>query len=121
MQKYIAILNVYFFESKVIFLRPRPIRRIGANPFRLFIFLIKKIELTELNNNFSSGMGYIVGSGAGAAAGDWRWGLRVTPFLGAVAVVLIIWVMRDPQRGEAEDSHMKPTSYSDDIRSLIRK
>lgn len=70
--------------------------------------------------NFS-GLGYIVGSVAGAAAGNWRWGLRVTPFLGAVAVALISWVMQDPERGHAEDSQMKPTSYSDDLRSLIKK
>ncbi|KAL0838890.1 hypothetical protein ABMA28_016910 [Loxostege sticticalis] len=67
-----------------------------------------------------SGMGYIVGSEAGAAAGNWRVGLRVTPFLGALAVALIIWVMKDPERGAAEDSQMKPTSYSDDLRSLVR-
>ncbi|XP_026761624.1 protein spinster isoform X2 [Galleria mellonella] len=67
-----------------------------------------------------SGMGYIVGSLAGAAAGNWRWGLRVTPFMGAVAVALILWVMEDPERGQAEDSQIKPTSYRDDIRALIK-
>ncbi|KAG6443718.1 hypothetical protein O3G_MSEX002979 [Manduca sexta] len=67
-----------------------------------------------------SGLGYIVGSVAGAAAGNWRWGLRVTPFLGAVAVALISWVMQDPERGQAEESHMKPTSYRDDLRALVR-
>ncbi|XP_075977531.1 lysolipid transporter protein spinster isoform X3 [Anticarsia gemmatalis] len=67
-----------------------------------------------------SGLGYIVGSVAGAAAGNWRWGLRITPFLGAVAVALIMWVMEDPKRGQAEDSQMKPSTYKDDIRSIIR-
>ncbi|XP_063624017.1 protein spinster isoform X1 [Cydia splendana] len=67
-----------------------------------------------------SGLGYIVGSVAGAAAHNWRWGLRVTPFLGAVAVALIAWVMTDPERGQAEDSHIKATSYKADIRSLVR-
>lgn len=66
-------------------------------------------------------MGYIVGSKTAAVAGSWRYGLRVTPFMGAVAVALIIWVMRDPERGEAEESHMKPTTYQDDLRSLVRK
>lgn len=66
-------------------------------------------------------MGYIVGSLAGAAADNWRWGLRVTPFLGAVAVALITWVMHDPERGAAEESNIKPTSYSDDLRSLVKK
>lgn len=67
-----------------------------------------------------SGLGYIVGSVTGAAAGSWRWGLRVTPFLGAVAVVLIAWVMQDPERGQAEESNMKATSYRNDLRALIR-
>ncbi|CAB3221897.1 unnamed protein product [Arctia plantaginis] len=67
-----------------------------------------------------SGLGYIVGSVAGAAAGDWRYGLRITPILGVIAVVLIIWVLQDPPRGMAEHSHMQPTSYKQDIRSLLR-
>ncbi|XP_059048479.1 protein spinster-like isoform X2 [Achroia grisella] len=67
-----------------------------------------------------SGMGYIVGSLAGAAAGNWRWGLRVTPFMGVVAVALILWVMIDPERGQAEDSQIRPTSYRDDIRALVK-
>ena len=33
-------------------------------------------------------------------AGDWRWGLRVTPFLSAGAVILMIFFMEDPERGE---------------------
>ncbi|XP_026492178.1 protein spinster isoform X3 [Vanessa tameamea] len=67
-----------------------------------------------------SGFGYIVGSVAGAAAGNWRWGLRVTPFLGVVAVGLIVWVMQNPERGQAEESRMKPTSYVDDLKALMR-
>lgn len=67
-----------------------------------------------------SGLGYIVGSVAGAATGDWRWGLRITPFLGVVAVGLIAWVMEEPKRGEAEDSHMSPTSYKEDIRDIVK-
>lgn len=67
-----------------------------------------------------SGFGYIVGSVMGAATGNWRWGLRVTPFLGAIAVALIMWVMQNPERGQAEESLMKPTSYKDDLKSLVR-
>ncbi|XP_050351244.1 protein spinster isoform X1 [Nymphalis io] len=67
-----------------------------------------------------SGFGYIVGSVAGAAAGNWRWGLRVTPFLGVIAVGLIVWVMENPERGQAEESRMKPTSYVDDLKALMR-
>lgn len=67
-----------------------------------------------------SGFGYIVGSVTGAAAGNWRWGLRVTPFLGVVAVALIMWAMENPERGQAEESRMKPTSYTDDLKSLVK-
>ncbi|KAJ8731388.1 hypothetical protein PYW07_004552 [Mythimna separata] len=67
-----------------------------------------------------SGLGYIVGSLAATAAGNWRWGLRITPFLGLAAVVLIYWFMEDPPRGHAEESHMKPTTYREDIKSLVR-
>ncbi|XP_039752935.1 protein spinster isoform X3 [Pararge aegeria] len=67
-----------------------------------------------------SGFGYIVGSVVGGAAGNWRWGLRVTPILGAVAVALILWVMENPERGQAEESRMKPTSYTEDLRSLVK-
>ncbi|CAH2096254.1 unnamed protein product [Euphydryas editha] len=67
-----------------------------------------------------SGFGYIVGSVAGEAAGNWRWGLRVTPFLGVVAVALIVWAMENPERGQAEESRMKPTSYTDDLKSLVK-
>ncbi|XP_045772889.1 protein spinster isoform X6 [Maniola jurtina] len=67
-----------------------------------------------------SGFGYIVGSVVGAAADNWRWGLRVTPFLGLIAVALILWLMENPERGQAEESRMRPTSYQEDLRSLVR-
>ena len=57
-----------------------------------------------------TGLGYIVGS-AVADDGDqdpesWRWGLRVTPFMGLVAIVLIIFFMLDPPRGQSENSRV---------------
>ena len=39
-----------------------------------------------------------------------RWGLRVTPIMGALAVLAIIFLMTDPPRGKADGSHLKPTS-----------
>ncbi|CAB0019254.1 unnamed protein product [Nesidiocoris tenuis] len=66
-----------------------------------------------------SGMGYIVGSTAANLGGNWRWALRVTPFLGAAAVLLIIFILVDPVRGEAEGkSDVSVTSYREDIKSL---
>lgn len=68
-----------------------------------------------------SGLGYIVGSETARAAARWQWGLRVTPIMGAVAVLLIMFVMKDPARGESEGSdHLVPTSWSSDIRALAR-
>ncbi|KOB78758.1 Protein spinster, partial [Operophtera brumata] len=46
---------------------------------------------------------------------------NMTPFLGAIAMGLIAWIMENPERGRAEDSQMKATSYTDDLRSLIKK
>ncbi|XP_077295827.1 lysolipid transporter protein spinster isoform X2 [Arctopsyche grandis] len=68
-----------------------------------------------------SGLGYIIGSETANAMGSWQWGLRVTPVLGIVAVFLILLVVNDPERGEAEGgSHAKPTSYKEDLRSLLK-
>lgn len=67
-------------------------------------------------------MGYIVGSTAANLGGNWRWALRVTPFLGAAAVLLIIFILVDPVRGEAEGkSDVSVTSYREDIKSLCSK
>lgn len=52
--------------------------------------------------------------------GDWRWALRVTPFLGAIAVVLI-FLIKDPERGESEGSHhVESSSYTEDIKDLVK-
>ncbi|KAF5282489.1 hypothetical protein FQR65_LT14259 [Abscondita terminalis] len=68
-----------------------------------------------------SGMGYIVGSETARLASDWRWGLRVTPFLGAAAVLLIIFVLRDPQRGESEGaSSMHRTTWLEDVQDILK-
>jgi len=67
-----------------------------------------------------TGLGYIVGSEVAGATDDWRWGLRVTPIMGAVAVLMIIFLMIDPCRGEADGSKLKPTSPISDMKSLMR-
>ena len=65
-------------------------------------------------------MGYVVGAKTTLlAGGDWRWGLRVTPILGTVAVFLILFLMTDPPRGESEGhGELKPTTYAQDIKCL---
>lgn len=65
-----------------------------------------------------SGLGYIVGSEAAKMGGSWHWGLRVTPLFGAIATLLILFVVQDPPRGESEGAHLSTTSWWDDIKSL---
>ncbi|XP_055849862.1 protein spinster isoform X3 [Episyrphus balteatus] len=67
-----------------------------------------------------SGLGYIVGAETAAFAGSWRWALRVTPFLGIIAVVLIFLII-DPERGESEGSnHLETTTYTEDVKDLVK-
>lgn len=71
---------------------------------------------------FFSGLGYIVGSETARFLGSWHWGLRVTPMLGMLAVLMILFVMEEPERGQSEGySHLTTTSWSEDIQILIRK
>jgi len=65
-----------------------------------------------------TGLGYIVGSEMADATDDWRWGLRVTPIMGAVAVAMIVFLMIDPKRGQADGSRLRPTSPISDIKAL---
>ena len=60
-------------------------------------------EYLVQNYNFlyflHSGLGYIVGSGVAQAAGDWRWGVRTTPFLAYIALIILVIFLTDPPRG----------------------
>ncbi|XP_068146304.1 protein spinster isoform X1 [Drosophila tropicalis] len=67
-----------------------------------------------------SGLGYIVGSKTAVLAQNWRWALRVTPVLG-MAAVFLIFLIKDPERGESEGSHnLGPTTYAQDIKDLVK-
>jgi hypothetical protein len=68
-----------------------------------------------------SGLGFITGSGMAAATGSWNWGLRVTPILSMVSVLLIAFAMRDPPRGLSEGSRLVSTSWQKDIVYLVKK
>jgi len=54
-----------------------------------------------------SGLGYVVGSQVAQAADCWRWGVRVTPILNILALVLLVVFMMDPPRGENEAQSKK--------------
>lgn len=63
-----------------------------------------------------SGMGYIVGSETAKLFGAWQWGLRATPVMGLVAVILIMVLLTDPPRGESEGhGDLQAASYKEDL------
>uniref|UniRef100_A0A0K2VED7 Protein spinsterlike [Musca domestica] n=1 Tax=Lepeophtheirus salmonis TaxID=72036 RepID=A0A0K2VED7_LEPSM len=66
------------------------------------------------------GSGYMLGSEMSHLTGDWRWGLRVTPILGFAAVVMILFMLKDPNRGECEGhgNEIKTTTYFQDLKDL---
>lgn len=67
-------------------------------------------------------MGYIVGSQTAALMGSWQWALRVTPPLGLIAVLLIVFALKDPERGQSEGSgHLSTTSWKEDLKDLAKK
>lgn len=71
---------------------------------------------------YSSGLGYIIGGETARIAGNWQWGLRITPVLGIIAIILLITVVRDPVRGEVEGGvHLTTTTWSYDIKQLLKK
>ncbi|XP_029364065.1 protein spinster homolog 1 [Echeneis naucrates] len=70
-----------------------------------------------------SGLGYIVGSQVSNAAKNWHWALRVTPALGLVAVLLLLFVVKEPKRGAIEaqqDHHLDRTSWLTDLLALSK-
>jgi len=67
-----------------------------------------------------SGFGYVVGQGLASAFGEWQYSMRGTPVLGTIAVLLIIFVLVDPPRGQAEgQENLKASSYCDDLKHLF--
>lgn len=77
-----------------------------------------------ITNNFS-GLGYIVSSSVSSLLGGWQWGVRVTPVLGAICILVFILVMKEPQRGESEKAagaanvvNIPETSYWEDIKAI---
>lgn len=53
--------------------------------------------------------------------GEWKWGLRVTPALGVIAI-LLLFIIRDPARGEKEGgSHISSSSWLGDVKAIAKK
>ena len=68
-----------------------------------------------------TGLGYIVGSEVAANVNDWRWGLRVTPFMGLIAISCIIFLLVDPPRGASEGSRLSAgRTPTEDLKGLAK-
>ncbi|CAN9501583.1 unnamed protein product [Ophioblennius macclurei] len=70
-----------------------------------------------------SGLGYIVGAASASITGDWRWALRITPILGIVGILLLVFLCPNPARGAAEtlgEGVTEESTYLDDIKYLLK-
>ncbi|KAM7398499.1 hypothetical protein PAMA_006417 [Pampus argenteus] len=68
-----------------------------------------------------SGLGYILGSSAKDAAGDWHWALRVSPLLGITAGTLILLFVPEPKRGCVDQMGARiKTSWVCDMKALTK-
>ncbi|GMT17431.1 hypothetical protein PFISCL1PPCAC_8728, partial [Pristionchus fissidentatus] len=66
-----------------------------------------------------SGLGYIGGAYVSLWTGAWQWGVRFTPMLGIVCLLLLVFVLEEPARGEAEHAEEMPrTTVMEDLRYL---
>lgn len=74
---------------------------------------------------FGCGLGFVVGSAVASWTGHWQWGVRVTGVLGIVCLFLIIFFVREPERGRAEREKgeiagsTEATSYWADMKDLL--
>ena len=68
------------------------------------------------------GLGYILFSLVGNALG-WRWGMRITPFMGFGCALLIAVLVHDPARGQSEGviGELEKTPLKKDFKYLISK
>ncbi|XP_059828934.1 protein spinster homolog 1-like isoform X2 [Hypanus sabinus] len=69
-----------------------------------------------------SGLGYILGSSMLKLTDDWHWGLRVTPCIGALNLLLLAFLMPNPHRGASEnltEALNSRTSWYQDLKYLM--
>ncbi|XP_045032416.1 protein spinster isoform X2 [Daphnia magna] len=118
-----------FSETYSLFLTSRILVGIGESMFSTVSpTIISDVCVGDTRSKFlilyyfaipvGSGLGFIVGAAMASAFGSWQWGLRVTPVLGVIAVFLIIFIVQEPPRGEAEGSSLSATTYWDDLKYL---
>ena len=62
----------------------------------------KALTLFNFAMPCGTGLGYICGSQLAAALKNWKWALRLTPGLGIIALLLCLFLVYEPSRGEME-------------------
>ncbi|CAP25773.1 Protein CBG05238 [Caenorhabditis briggsae] len=72
-----------------------------------------------------SGLGYIISSNVASLTGYWQWGVRVTGIGGVIALLALLFLVYEPERGaadkvEGKESVRRTTSYMKDLRILLR-
>jgi len=68
-----------------------------------------------------SGLGYIVGSNVAKAFDQWQWALRITPAFGALCVLLLIFLVKEPVRGSIEGANIqKRSSWFFDVKQILK-
>lgn len=88
----------------------------------MYILTSTRIHTYLIQIFYFSGLGYITGGETARITGQWQWGLRITPILGVVAILLLLFAIRDPIRGEREGGvHLTSTTWSYDIKALSKK
>ncbi|XP_067866179.1 protein spinster homolog 1-like isoform X4 [Heterodontus francisci] len=81
------------------------------------------ISIFWIASPVGSGLGYILGSGVMKLTGDWHWAMRVTPCMGLLALLLLIFLVPNPPRGASEghmDSPHSRTSWLQDLKYLSK-
>ncbi|CAJ0942389.1 unnamed protein product, partial [Mesorhabditis belari] len=65
-----------------------------------------------------SGLGYIGGAYVSLWFGGWQWGVRFTPILGVLCLILLIVFIEEPTRGASEHAHVESSSIRQDLAYL---
>uniref|UniRef100_A0A8R1DI30 MFS domain-containing protein n=5 Tax=Caenorhabditis japonica TaxID=281687 RepID=A0A8R1DI30_CAEJA len=69
---------------------------------------------------FGSGLGFIAGSRIALITGSWQWGVRFSPIIGIMCLVLMIFLLEEPVRGACEGARQNSDdgTIMDDIKYL---
>ncbi|BHF60870.1 Protein spinster 3 [Sparganum proliferum] len=67
-----------------------------------------------------SGLGFVLGSCIAESLNNWAWALRITPALGFLCILSLLFFHQDPPRGRADGAaHLHATSWWADIKTLF--